>query len=341
MTVAKLAAKLPLLYRRLLGDGDLAPIQADMEEMYRDWVQDLDAAVKRCSSFYDERFASQEDRLATLEQDAEFWRIGRNFRWEAAREAMDERRAMLANAFAGLADPRLTVEEKARVERVLRQLDPIDARSLWGLVRAAGRHDIHGRRYESESELLHELWRSLANADALVAAGCVRVGIKGGVGAGDSVREAAVVTKIGLDVIRVLEPHLVQVGAPFLVPGRHPEPDAEAEARAQQTIDRSGRLREFIRWVNGNMGVHRQYDMPPRQPPFRTENTPKILLSGIDRALLPESRDLLTHLVGAEDAPVVATVTEHPTEPVFDVVLKGDHAVLRVVADAVGARWTA
>jgi hypothetical protein len=54
------------------------------------------------------------------------WRVLDNYGYEAAREPMDERRRMLAYAAAGSVHHTLTIAQLARVERMIRELDPDD-----------------------------------------------------------------------------------------------------------------------------------------------------------------------------------------------------------------------
>lgn len=77
-------------------------------------------------------------KVAEMVSDPQFAKIFANLQWEAAREALKERQRMLAHLGAGLCDPDLSINEKARIERVARGLDPQDFNLLreaeqWGL----------------------------------------------------------------------------------------------------------------------------------------------------------------------------------------------------------------
>jgi hypothetical protein len=70
--------------------------------------------------------ASLNQRLDELTSDPGFTRVCKNYGYEACREAIDERRRMLAFAAAGSANVDLTIAQLARVERVVREVDPPD-----------------------------------------------------------------------------------------------------------------------------------------------------------------------------------------------------------------------
>lgn len=56
-----------------------------------------------------------------------------NLGFEAAREALPERKAMLAAAVGGILRPQFDTQLRARIERKLRELDPEDVRHLYGI----------------------------------------------------------------------------------------------------------------------------------------------------------------------------------------------------------------
>lgn len=92
-----------------------------------------------------------------------------NLGFEAAREALEERRYMLSCAVAGLLSPRYSVEDRARIERKLRELDASDVRHLFGL-QLARRH-MPKNPSENTGDLM---WRNhREESERLVAAGCV------------------------------------------------------------------------------------------------------------------------------------------------------------------------
>ena len=104
---------------------------AQVEHVLPEVLARLEAAEPRIDDL--------EARLEDRSTDPEFQSVLDNVVIEASREAIDERRRMLAHAFAGAADVRMTVAEAARAERTLRELDPADVAALRGVGRMSGR----------------------------------------------------------------------------------------------------------------------------------------------------------------------------------------------------------
>jgi hypothetical protein len=115
--------------------------------------------------------------------DHQFARLQGSLKFEAARESTDERLEMLAYAGAGLADPDVPINEKARIERTIRQLDGEDVLFLHEL----RQFNDPGFVYKPEDSQSEEKQRSWHNAQkrllhaqrkpmsrvALTVAGCV------------------------------------------------------------------------------------------------------------------------------------------------------------------------
>ena len=99
------------------------------DEMYRDWVVEEKRATVEHAKWLAEQAADLEALRAKLEElttDPSFARVRDNYGYEASREAVDERRRMLAFASAGSINLELSIGEIARVERTVRELDPAD-----------------------------------------------------------------------------------------------------------------------------------------------------------------------------------------------------------------------
>lgn len=79
-------------------------------------------ALERQASDHAAFLAKVRDMVA----DDQYHRLHLNLEWEAIRETLHERRELLAHAAAGLSTPGLTINEKARIERALRQVDADD-----------------------------------------------------------------------------------------------------------------------------------------------------------------------------------------------------------------------
>lgn len=76
-----------------------------------------------------------EAKLAAMLDDRQFLRVQANVEYEAIREATTERQEMLAQAAAGLSDPNMAINLKARLERIIRSLDPEDIAALRDIAR--------------------------------------------------------------------------------------------------------------------------------------------------------------------------------------------------------------
>ena len=154
-------------------DRNTEAIRDAYEEKRRSFLAEVEKTlphVLACLEAIEPRIEQLESRLEERAEDPEFQSILDNVVLEASREAIDERRRMLAHAFAGATDVRLTVAEAARAERTLRELNPADVMALRGLGRMAGR----------DADRDGPVAAALA---VLVGAGCVqeRTGWGGGV----------------------------------------------------------------------------------------------------------------------------------------------------------------
>jgi len=97
----------------------------------------------------------------------------------AYREALSERRTMLSHAAAGLVSLEVDVEDKCRVEKDLRNLDPGDVLELDRLARLAGpvqrTRPGSGVVHFDEDRHRYVVLSELRAADALLSSGCIRV----------------------------------------------------------------------------------------------------------------------------------------------------------------------
>jgi hypothetical protein len=160
-TASSLASKLG---KRLDANERLA---REREDLALTWGAELKAAMPEVVA----RIAVMEERMEELESkldhtfdDPQVERVFRNFTFEAAREAVDERRRMLAHAaLADVLDLRLTISQKARVERVIRELDPDDVRRL---------SQVAARAAEGAEGAAVAMKLGTSEAEALLAARC-------------------------------------------------------------------------------------------------------------------------------------------------------------------------
>jgi len=327
------------LCRRFVGlaarnDEQLA---RDRLELALDWGAELKAALPEVFQYLDERADDLESKLATVLEDRQFGRIYLNFGFEAAREAIDERRRMLAHAAAGILDPDLPVERKARVERTLRELDPVDVRTLYGVAATVGGAGMHGAGVQRCGLLF-----SVPSGDVLVASGCIRLETSGSGFGGGGGGTSALVTQLGHDLLAALRSYLRSRGAPFAIPGREPasgdRPEEEARGLLASFPDMHAFLRFAARREKRIRGTYYSSRKPPHPEPllqFFVHDWNNEIASVVD--------ELVRQTTGSELAVKVATQPYTPEVGVpYDlhrVEISGSHDVLRHVADDCEAVW--
>lgn len=115
-------------------------------------------------------------KIEEMAADSQFQRLHANLEYEAVRSTLDERKKMLAAAAAGLCNPRMSIEDKARVERTLRELDPKDVQLLERLrVLHADPHQPPDNSRDSLTVNARDLLAAEPlSRGALLTAGCVR-----------------------------------------------------------------------------------------------------------------------------------------------------------------------
>lgn len=181
----------------------------------RKWRVERDAAVEQRLTELAARADSegvQHSQLTAMLADLQFWRLQAGFEWEALREATDARRRMLAFAAAGLFSVDLTIEQKARVERALRALDPSDVLEL--------------RRWTASSLHIHQLTLGKAGEStlALLAAHCLIASPTGDFepnlqGVDPDPDMSVRVTQLGRRVVTVLDPYYRAIAGDGTGPG--------------------------------------------------------------------------------------------------------------------------
>ncbi|MGK3966350.1 hypothetical protein WMF38_19465 [Sorangium sp. So ce118] len=133
------------------------------DEMFREWIAELHQALHELLPEWEGRFSELEIKLDKIAEDPQLFRLLDGFGYEASREAINERRRLLAHAAAGAMSPELTIGQKARVERTLRELDPDDVILLCNINSMTDA----GARYTA-------LEASGASGDMLIGSGCIR-----------------------------------------------------------------------------------------------------------------------------------------------------------------------
>jgi hypothetical protein len=200
---------------------------AARDETFRDWVVE----EKRATVEHAKRLAEHAEDLEALRlkleeliSDPSFARVRDNYGYEAAREALDERRRMLAFASAGSANLELTVGEIARVERTVRELDPGDVALLRRLAEivdapkpALPRELAHAEQqfyapWEKACGEHAEYRRGLADShppsgDVLLSCGCTGIAPLRNTW-GQTFPTGIRVTRLGENVLQVLDGYL-------------------------------------------------------------------------------------------------------------------------------------
>jgi hypothetical protein len=345
-SATSIAVKLTRAFERY-SKGDPNILLGPLAENYREWVRDLDAAVAVHTQAINESAeagAQVEERIAALESDRRLVRIWNNLGYDAMREALEERRAMLADAAVALALSPLPIERKARIERTLRDLDPVDVCDLYGLARIVGSQDTDGTKLRTTDNLRHHVWASggrVENAEILLSAGCVYLPPGGGAGWGGGMQELRV-SRLGAELLSVMGLYAKRRGVSFEIPGRGPAITTEELGRAQHAVAEVPGLAKFLVWTRTAPRVGKQYAMPFEgtfvlpdgssiKRPFLQVNVYDGEQRSVVGALAEASRTgpLRVHVgadISADDAP--GAFTAHITGP---------HEILRVLAE--GDDW--
>lgn len=136
-----------------------------------------------------------------------------NLGFEAAREALPERRTMLAAAVGGILRPEFDTQRRARLERKLRELDPEDVRHLYGisLVPRPQMTDFPNQPGATEDHhamaRLEYAGKHPQQLEILVSSGCAERH-----GLGNYTGEGLSLTSIGANVLAVVEDYVRDCG---------------------------------------------------------------------------------------------------------------------------------
>jgi hypothetical protein len=224
---------------KIVGEEPKA-ITETLAESYRDFVIELGQHL----AHHAHRLLSQGEKLDELgarldsyAEDKQSRRLLNNFAYEAMRETLDARRQMLACATAALGFIDWPVERKARVERVLRQLEVDDV--LWLRISdlCCGPAWTQQGQREPGTAVAHVL-ESSPSREALLSSGTIWIDYKGG-GAGSSSYPVARVTRTGLDILEILDAFLRVQPLPLdEIPGRRAIPGSRDRDTAYPIIDR-------------------------------------------------------------------------------------------------------
>jgi hypothetical protein len=165
---------------------------------YREEMDDLEVELAN-------RLDALEDVVVKFIGSEDNRRIVRHLDIEISREALPDRRRMLAEAALGLARICLPVKRAARVGRTLRNLDVDDVRQLHGLQLA------RVARPRGDGQCTEDLmWTfNTSEGENLVAEHCIRLCQPG---FGGVARPLLTLTERGHDVLGALSDYLADVG---------------------------------------------------------------------------------------------------------------------------------
>lgn len=225
------------------------------DDVFMDWTVELDRRV-----------AEAEQRLTQLEQEAyrrriaddEFQALGLNYLYAAYQEPLGERRRMLAYAGAAIADLSLDIGQLARVQRVLRELDPSDVFALYRLTLIPTRMPSAKYKVRSVGALALAVWGA-SGAEALESSGCITVRTAAG-GAGVGSWEELRVTSTGQTVLRALRAY-IRAREPDVsdVPGHEVTPEFRSKESADALFSGLPNLRVVLAKVR-KRGERIQFD---------------------------------------------------------------------------------
>jgi hypothetical protein len=270
-----------------------------------------------------------------------------NYAEQAYREPVEDRQRLLDHAAACIVDVDLTIAEHARVERAIRELDPDDVMATDHIARTCG-SIFKGEHYDSAGGVRYEAWRTLRNADAVVAAGCVRItyGGTGGMFASSSgfkpSRGSADVTRLGYRVLRVCRSFIVPRRDPFAAPGRTNFSGSRSEGEARVVLGAERELVDSLRSLS--RATTKRYDPPTLRlnangkPVVEPEATTpgRLRFYRVPRVLTPKLLELF-----ARSATFTLEVQGPADIDTCDLCVSGPHDVCRWLAEDLRAKWVA
>lgn len=233
------------------------------EELFRDWLVEL---VRNLEAFEERYSAHEREEYERRTADDEFLAVVANYFRAAHEEPLAERRRMLAFAAAAIANLSLTVGQLARVQRVLRELDPGDVLTLYELFlipdHSAGKAHCARFRLKQgnvEAARLRLAYWTDSEAEALLASGCIRL-TGGGVAGPFENAEGLDLSQTGRMVLRALRPYIAARSPDVAhVPGHEVSDEFCTPEEAKELIAALPDLRAVLRRVR-KLGGRLQFD---------------------------------------------------------------------------------
>jgi hypothetical protein len=307
-------------------------LHKERQTLQQEWQSEVERAVPIITAHLEARIDNLEAKVAQVFADRQLGRLYINFTYEAAREALDERRRMLAHGAAGLLNPDISIERKARVERTMRELDPDDVIALYGASLVPGGY--------SSGRPRAEFLLSGPSGDILASSGCVRLAVGGG-GFGHGPWTDATITQLGHDMLMILHTYIRTCPLSFVVPGREPGDTDRSEQEARRLLNVIPGLLEFVSWtLRKESHVDRAYE-----PIDRAKGSAKLTFALHERAGCDRHLDALTNVCASTELALETRLQAYPSSDkgTYDLLiadLSGPHDLLRFIADDCEAFWT-
>jgi hypothetical protein len=276
------------------------------------------------------------------------------------REAIAERRRMLSFAAASIVALDLAIEEKASVERVLRNLEPDDVLELHKLSRAVGTierlPDGFGKAHPSTDALRHALLSRSSRNDALVGERCVRetqVATGGGFGSAPDSYEIARVTDRGLLILRVLARYIHEKHDALVGCGREEISGSRSPVEARRILNEAPGFVAALRAALAAAAVEEIY--PGDRPSFSRAAPTLVPSEDGTRIVEPSPRAASKLSLWAAPPDAAHRVPQPPTaletvvtledlsgfgRPATNVLVTGPYDLLRWLAEDLDAHWT-
>lgn len=328
------------LLQKLSSDGKFIERR---DEMFRGWIVELVQRLAALEQAFTHAERAEYDRRTA---DDEFMAVTANYFRAAHQEPLEERRRMLAFAAASIANLDLSVAELARVQRVIRELDPSDVVELYRLwlVPSASR-DPRRSRPDDAAVQRYYFWEN-TGAAILETSGCLSVEawLQENTDAlgGRATRKEAYVTAIGRNLLAAMRPYLA-ARAPDVadIPGHAVAATFRSKTAAEAAVaELIPNYRELLSASRKGLRYFCPNPFGEVDPPTQTGAVLELVApSGLVAELRSKVVPLSAMPFNAESVQI-AHVLEPNSDGFAHVRVVGPHDVLRHIAYEYGAVWS-